>query len=512
MIAAKLTDDPREAGLPDHFRKWRLGQREAAGEIAYGEGDCVITMPTGLGKSGTYIAGANLSGAKTVILTSTKGLQDQLMKDFAKIGMVEVRGKANYICPAKHGPTAEFGLCNYGMKCEMMKGGCPYYDALRRFIHSRICVTNYAMWLATGELLNAELLVMDEGHSAPDQLANSLTVKFNLQDLSEAGLGLSPVLEEEWETVLEYEAGLFLTTQEISAVDPELSSPFHRDLLPRIAKALRIIRKLRRIAGGEVVTKWEGETCTVSPVQTNRYLHLLNKDAGKMVIISATATPRTAEMLGLEQFKHLDFKSPFPVENRPVIQIPTIKMDRNTTNLAPWVSRIDQIIGKRLDRKGIIHTVSYERAKFLIKHSRYAINMIHHASSSTAKAVKAFIRAKAPCILVSPSLSTGWDFPYDQCAYQIISKVPFPDATDPVFKARCKLDKLLPFYLAWQEIIQASGRGMRGEDDFCETFIIDDHFSWLKGRYKSLAPSWFLDAIIRSDTIPEPIERGGRIK
>jgi hypothetical protein len=40
--------------------------------------------------------------------------------------------------------------------------------------------------------------------------------------------------------------------------------------------------------------------------------------------------------------------------------------------------------------------------------------------------VATFKRRKAPAFLVSPSMTTGWDFPYDQCRWQIIAKVPIP--------------------------------------------------------------------------------------
>jgi Rad3-related DNA helicase len=55
-----------------------------------------------------------------------------------------------------------------------------------------------------------------------------------------------------------------------------------------------------------------------------------------------------------------------------------------------------------------------------------------------------------------------------------------------------------------QDLVQAVGRGMRSEDDQCETFILDDHVQWFVRQYKEFAPQWFLDAYRHSQTIPAP--------
>ena len=48
------------------------------------------------------------------------------------------------------------------------------------------------------------------------------------------------------------------------------------------------------------------------------------------------------------------------------------------------------------------------------------------------------------------------------------------------------------------------GRGMRAADDRCEVVILDDHARWFVPKHAKLAPSWFLDAVIWSNRLPDP--------
>jgi hypothetical protein len=107
-----------------------------------------------------------------------------------------------------------------------------------------------------------------------------------------------------------------------------------------------------------------------------------------------------------------------------------------------WLRRIDRLIDPRvaLGRKGIIHTVSYQRTKELITQSDHKKWMLVHDSANTREIIQQFKNAEGPWILVSPSIVTGYDFPGDQCRYQIIAKVPIPDMRGPIMSRRKELD------------------------------------------------------------------------
>jgi len=123
--------------------------------------------------------------------------------------------------------------------------------------------------------------------------------------------------------------------------------------------------------------------------------------------------------------------------------------------------------------------------------------MIIHGRGDMAAKIAEFRAAGPGAILVSPALTTGYDFPFDQCEYQVVMKVPFVDAKDPVAKARTQIDPKYPMHVAMQELVQMVGRGMRAETDQCETFVMDGHASWFLSKHADLAPRWFRRAVAR---------------
>lgn len=466
----------------------------------------IQVTPTGVGKSLIYMAGALKRCEKATILTSTKGLQDQLVKDFADIGLVEVRGRSNYLCVRGDGPTADDGLCHYGLACEYKYGGCHYYDAIRQAAQARYVVTNYAMWLSAGEFLNnSKVLVMDEAHSAADHLDSYLRVDLNLKEASEI-MGREIVAPSSWHDWL-----LRLKPEVDDLVEQGIKHPDLRlKHLKRLVRLKRVIDSLYRIVGGAVVAEQVGDVHRISALFLDDYAEgALFRGMPSVLLTSATVTRYDAKRLGIKDFEYREFPSVFPLSHRPVLFLPTVQVDRNLSKAGEmlWFSRIEAILKARMDRKGIIHAVSYDRAKKIANSIRHNSCAMLNNPQDTAISVRRFKNAPPPRVLVSPSVTTGWDFPYEECEYQIIAKVPFPDGRSLIQQRRSEIDPDLPRYQAWQTIVQAAGRGVRAEDDQCETFIIDDHFKWLHGRYRYLAPKWFLDAIRKVDVLPAPPER-----
>jgi Rad3-related DNA helicase len=80
----------------------------------------------------------------------------------------------------------------------------------------------------------------------------------------------------------------------------------------------------------------------------------------------------------------------------------------------------------------------------------------------------------------------------------VICKVPFPNLGDKQISARLhsKGGNLWYRVQAVRSIVQMSGRGMRHEDDYCETYILDSQFvSNLWKQSKQLFPNWWVEAL-----------------
>lgn len=455
--------------------------------------------PTGIGKSLIYVAGSLHRGGRTIILTSTKGLQDQLMKDFAPAGLVEVRGRSNHRCDLT-GNSASLGPCRWGYKCALREGGCAYYDSIRRANEAQLVVTNYAFWLSNDGILEAETLVLDEAHASFDHLVSHYSVELDMNlamgilghELELSRAGIAEALKESEKYLRAQVKHILKEGGDISKISP----------LSRLVENIRTLSSTLKLTA--IKSKHKG-TLYVTPVTapTDR----LFRGSRFVLLTSATVGEGTARLLGLtpSMIDILSYNSPFPVMNRPIYALDGFKIDRKTSQATDrqWAVLIDQIVRSRPGHKGIVHTVSYDRRAKYLKNSHLKIPVLSPNPKETASFVAQFKHKDPPAVLVSPSVTTGYDFPGDECRYQVIGKVPFPDSSSELSSARTKVFPDYPLHAAWQQIVQASGRGVRSEDDWCETFIVDAHFHWLLRKAHRLAPKWFVGAIKSSSTIPK---------
>lgn len=519
-------------GLPDKFEEWRNGQDEAVSFVAEAPTRFIgLCCPTGFGKSLAYIAAALADGGRVAVLTMKKGLQDQLVEDFGAVGLTDVRGMNSYPCLAAdhyklpRRTTCAEGPCHAGAPCNLKDGGCHYYDALRRALASNLVVTNYSFWMHSyryGEGLGSfDLLVLDEAHDAPEAVSSFVGVVLDnaeLGSLLDDGRTPEPSAPVRDWTAWGRDQYLKCDTR-IKLVGDRIKDSLSRglDLHPsyfsRLLKLKQLLRNLECVA--TMVGEWAIERSgtrfvRLDPVWPGVYAErYLFKGISRVALFSATIRPKTAELLGItkSELSFREWPSTFPLPRRPVIYVPTISVRHTASDMEmrSWVTRIDQIIRQRLDRKGIIHVTSYARRDLLVGNSEFRRIMLWHGSADTAEVVARFKHSHSPAILVSPSLTTGWDFPYQECEYAIIAKVPFPDFTTELARARDRTDANWSKYATMQILVQTSGRGMRAEDDSCEVLAVDDNIAWFVRQFAHYAPKWWLDAYRQSATIPTPL-------
>ena len=245
--------------------------------------------------------------------------------------------------------------------------------------------------------------------------------------------------------------------------------------------------------------------CRLSNAERMLYLGIQ-----RVSFYSATMIVKTLNMTGVwDDYEFTDYPSTFDPSGNPVLWIPTVYMDYRSTPADHylWLKRADQVIQARLDRKGLFHTVSHARRDHVVGESQWLrFMMTNRKGDITSHKVEEFKLARPPAVLVSPSVGTGYDFIHDQCRYQIIGKVPWPDGRTKLMKARTQIDPQHGAYIAAQSLVQMCGRGRRADDDWCENFIIDDHIvKFMQRNGGTLTPKWFRDCY-RDDvmTIPEP--------
>jgi Rad3-related DNA helicase len=465
---------------------------------------------------------AYISNSRSLILTSTKNLQDQYHDQFRNA--IDIRGQQNYSCLAlqpggehyapyiEAGATVAEGPCHFGEGCSLLLGGCTYYDRVRSARQKRVVLSNYDLHLSmtryTEGLGTFDFLACDEAHEVPEKLASAMSAEvseWEAKNLLRTALPAfeDPVKWAAWANTQSYKITRVLDSYKASG--PEY--------YPKIKVLNNIKRTLDQMACADET--WIAELDSkgkikVEPVWPKQFVEpYLFNEAKKIVFSSATIRPKTLGLLGIEDYDFFEYPSPFPVASRPVWYVPKVQMKYGMSyeDEQKWVRTVDQIIAQRLDRKIVIHTVSYARQKFLLAHSIFARFMLANTKDDTAKVIQQFKESPVPCILVSPSADTGVDFPGIECETIIVIKVPFPDTSSKIYKARMAEDAEYGPYVAAQTLIQMAGRGMRSENDRCETIIIDSAFGWLKRDYSHLFPNWFLTSVVKSDTLPHPLEK-----
>lgn len=539
---------PELLGFPPKFQDWYPDQLRAIDRAVLSKKRFIgLSLPTGAGKSlvGIAIAKLHAEVTRALYLTSTKGLQDQLGKDFRDVGLFDLRGQRNYPCRAldtggelnryrrgRGWVGCDEGPCHSAVFCSLapshekpgQRPNCLYYGAAYDARHAELVATNYAMYLTSAEYSEGlgpfDLLILDEAHDADKHLEEFLTLEVTAEDAAYLSSRLLKTDDlTDWRDWARFHVKALASKLEVFLLVP----PKDPEGAQEIRQIKRILGKLKRLAEIEPtdwVADWRGgSTIVFCPLRVSKYAEAhLFRGIKHIVLMSATMTPKTAQLLGIPK-DELDFwecPSQFPVRRRPIISVNTVPYVRVDAKMSEgdkllWVHRIDNLITPRrlLGRKGIIETVSYERMKYLQKYSAHNDMFIVHDARTTSDAIKHFKTTRGPKILVSPSVVTGFDFPGDECRYIIIAKVPQIDMRGAIMQARRQIDKEYAGYLAAQKLVQGCGRGMRHAQDWCEVFIVDDHFAdWFLDAHKRHMPKWYLDAIEYTEVFPEPLQVG----
>lgn len=493
--------------MPPNYTRWRTHQVAALELIADSGALTVASLPPGAGKSGIYMGLALWKKLRVCVVTATRALQNQLAEDFAACGILDVRGQQNYDCLIAPMTVAD-APCHAEVPCMYKAGGCTYFDNLRRAPGARIVVTNYSLWFARGhDLGKFDLVVFDEAHASVEELARHLGVTITRDEIR-TFLPRAP--EHDWQRWARYSSAILRSElKPLRKSRPDTTDASWK----RLVAGDKLLVKLDTLGGADqgaftLETKprsWHWEAIWPG---TRRGL-LFRPQNTKYLMVSGTITRKHLSLLGFgqDEYDFHEFGSTFPPVRRPVYVVPAPKMSARSgqDDHERWLAQIDNIIRTRQKRKGIIHAGSFARAEYLLQRSAFSGQMVSNRNARELAATIAEFRSRPRAILVSPSVVAGVDFPFESCLWQIICKIPFPDPRAPVNLERAKLDRDYALFVTAQEIVQASGRAVRSEDDYCETFIVDGTWqAWYYPKAYSYFPAWWRSAVIRTEEIPLP--------
>ena len=510
----------------------------------------LLNLPVGSGKSHLALMIADWykrnvnRNSKVDIITNSKILQDQYSGTYESIS--DLRGKENYECESyacSCAQGAEFNRLNK-TTCE----SCPYNSSRESFISGGVSLTNFYLYILYAiynpkllESRDSRVLIVDEAHEFDDVMSDFISIKIteaivkkfkfaSEYDIIKKLKGISSI--SQYVDFLRFLSGEIITTVESMeggmASQPRNVREDKRDL--KISKVLKtknsdvkvmqLVNDLKQYQTKiEIFLKeykanpnnWVLETnyneklkqkeLSLEPIWAYDYLDkYVFSNYDMVVLMSGTILDKNlfCQLNGLDVTKAVYYSigSPFPLKNRPIYYMPVGKMSYKSKDetFKRYIPYIKKLLDKYKNKKGIIHTNSFELAKW-IENSIKDPRLIFHDSSNKDEMLKYHKESDEPTVIVSPSMDTGVSFDNDDARFQIIAKVPYPSLASQKNKLRQSNN---PDWYSWKTvsgIIQMTGRPVRSNLDYADTIIIDGGFGDVIKHSSQFLPDWIQEAI-----------------
>ena len=510
----------------------------------------LLNLPVGTGKSHLALMIADWykrhinKTAKVDIITNSKILQDQYSSTYDSIS--DLKGKENYECEQYSCSCAQGGEFNRLNKtsCE----SCPYTTAKDSFIAGNISLTNFYLYILYAiynpklmESRDSRVLIVDEAHEFDDVMSDFITIKItesiikrykfsNELEIIRKLKGVTTI--SSYVDFLRFLSGELMSTMEDMergmSRSPRNERQDKRDL--KISKLLKVknsdvkvmqlVTDLKQLQLKiEVFLKeykenpnnWVLETSynerlkqkelSLEPIWAYDYLDkYVFRHYDLVVLMSGTILDKNlfCQLNGLDVTKacYYSIQSPFSVKNRPIYYMPLGKMSYKSKEetFKRYIPYIKKLLLKYKNKKGIIHTNSFELAKW-IQDSIKDPRLIFHDSQNKDEMLRLHKESEEPTVIVSPSMDTGVSFDNDDARFQIIAKVPYPSLASQKNKLRQSNN---PDWYAWKTVaglVQMSGRPVRSEIDYADTIILDGSFGDVIKHSSHFLPDWIQEAI-----------------
>lgn len=423
--------------------------------------------------------------------------------------------------------TNKFRHCHY---CHPFQN-CPYRRAKDKALHSELAVANTSYFLTEANKVGTfagskfPFMVVDEADTLESVLMSYVELSISRRVIDTLGVKPPKVTVvqswREWVTTLIDKLKPRIEELEDKLEDMRTSNPAviippnllaeHERWVGYLSQCQYVDKSLADEPDNWVFNSAkDAQRLTLRPVTISGHAQqLFFNHSQKFLLMSATmiSPHQMANDLGLlpEQWNSVHVGSTFPKERRPLHVRPTVSMTHKTseTGLPKLAAAVEDILRAYPEDRILIHTVSYDRARYLDDYFRlteFRERIItYDAAEGREKTLQDFRRTPG-AVLLAPSLERGVDLPYDACRVIVVAKVPFPNTSDAQVQRRLYGTQGGKSWYAVQTVralVQMTGRGMRHADDTCTTFILDDQFRsnlWRNSRH--LIPKWWTEALV----------------
>jgi len=498
---------------------------------------CIIEAGTGVGKSAIGLTLARYLDSNvpskegfdpgSYFLTTQKILQKQYEKDFGgpkEDQMKSVYSSSNYQC--KYHKANDCRTSQQMLKSEGKTSGaffkackfqCKYKKAKKAFLESPESVTNFPYFLTestfSGGIGPRRVLVIDEAHNTEQVLSSFVEVGVS-QYFAEKIVKckwpdkITPINFVKWienvykpklsSQIMHFEKqieemGIASRIKEMSSLSLRYDMMTgHSDKLDKFLKNYDkdnwVMEKQETEKRGYVKVIYRAIDISN---YAEEYLFRLGQ---KIVFMSATIlNPESfAKSLGIDKndFESISIPSPFPKENRPIINASIGSMSSKSieSTLPKLKDAVKAIMNEHKNEKGIIHCHTYKIANYLKNNIKGSLGkrILIHDSKNRDAVLKKHMNSKDSTVLLSPSMTEGVDLKGDLSRFQVICKVPYPWLGDPIVKKR--MHKFPNWYSlkTAMTVVQSVGRSVRNSEDTAITYILDSDWDRFYKRNKAL--------------------------
>lgn len=424
--------------------------------------------------------------------------------------------------------------CQMGLKSEKptchgrLEKCCPYMAARGAFDNAYFSLTNYPWFLTermfVGQLKPRNIMILDECHTLERQLLKFGEVAISetlLREWDIRGLQIPEIddmqqfatwLETRYLAVINDRLGTYL---DMAKVSDEMDSKLGQRITAlenQVQKIVACVDGVRNKPDNWVYwfeqTELDGNAVYCKPLNAAPYMDLVRSGAAVRVYMSAYPGDIDifCQSLGLdpEKVAWKRLQSEFAPENRPIIMGLVGSMSRRNedTTLPSLLRVVDKILVQHAEEKGVIHCHSYKLGDKIYEYLRQTkhFNRVLYPRKADQRdeLYKRHQEGKSPTIMLSPSMTEGYDFRFDEARWQIITKMPYPYLGDKQIAAKKDLSQAWYDLQTIMSIIQASGRVCRDAADYGVTYVLDSDLKGLWEKRRNMFPKWFQEAIVWS--------------
>lgn len=510
-------------------------------ERAFNRGyrDIVIAAPTGVGKSfcGAAVcfwAGQPISESREggYYLVTQKLLQDQLTRDIPLFqphlrSAASIKSATEYACEAY--TTCFVGRrAAKGARCpELQAGRCTYALQKSAWAASQLAITNYPWFFSslayTEDIIKRRVLICDECHSLERQILNFVELVLDKEVINNFCPSVRPI--PEMDTLEEFCGHLrirVLPVCEAFLEDLRLKMMTNRRDVKSQADFAKLENWINRTKAGiedaetspdnwvywQEIEQGKVESSIAKPLSAAPFYDgLIGQAADLRIFMSAYPGPKSVfcRSLGIDPdgVAWLNLSSTFPVEHRPLHLLLLGSMSlKNMEHTLPSLCRqCERIISAHPNEKGVLHCNSYKLGdrlfEFLSGTAAAAPRLIYPRNARERDlAFDRHVRSPSPTVLLSPSMTEGFDMKDDISRWQIIAKIAWPYLGDKQVFAKKERDPEWYVMQAVMTLIQAVGRNTRSEKDTGITYLLDSDFLKLYEHHRDFFPRWFTESFV----------------